>query len=166
MARGSNGNPTRGRDSNPSTHTHIGHDHYHSIITAASASTPTPNDPLPTSGTLASFNNFGQGSQDFRHATVNSGSRSASSGSGTLCSFNNAGSGSQDFQGAKISTAAVTLQPPNRFFRSPASRIARMLHIGNANHCSGTVHSFNNHANGSQNFNGADINTGANSPNL
>ncbi|TKY59638.1 hypothetical protein E2542_SST16729 [Spatholobus suberectus] len=143
MAKGCNDNPTRQRLDNPPTQLD---NHIHDNHSLTNSSTSTPNDPIPggtamthCSGTQGSFNNCGEGSQDFRDATINSGSQngtrsivvgnSTETCSGTICSFNNRGSGSQHFQGAKINSgynSAVTVESPNHF-----SRFARILNIGN-----------------------------------
>ncbi|RDX97538.1 hypothetical protein CR513_19683, partial [Mucuna pruriens] len=178
MAKGSNDGSSRSRLNNLSSQ-HIAD--YHSLT---NASTSTPNHPptgtvsIHCSGTQNSFNNYGEGSQDFRDATINSASRNilvrnrTDTCSGTIASFNNRGSGSQDFQAAQINSGCNSAVTAAQSSNHLSARFARILNIGNSGRkfreqdrvsVSGTLHSFNNHGNGSQSFNAANINSAANS---
>ncbi|TKY59630.1 hypothetical protein E2542_SST16721 [Spatholobus suberectus] len=96
--------------------------------------------------TVESFNNYGNGSQDFSVATINS--------SRTGESFNNLREGSQTFRGAEI--RCVDDSSGKRTIASLFTR--KRDHV--AHHA--ILHSFNNAGNGSQKFDDANINCGRN----
>uniref|UniRef100_K7KPX0 Uncharacterized protein n=2 Tax=Glycine max TaxID=3847 RepID=K7KPX0_SOYBN len=118
---------------------------------SASSSSFVPNNPRPTanhtvqlfSGTVESFNNYENGSQDFSHATIKS-SRIGNS-------FNNLGSGLQTFRGAEIRCVDKSRSKRVAFSLPPCWKPDRVAH-------SGTVNSFNNNGSGSQTFDGFKFN--------
>ncbi|TKY59631.1 hypothetical protein E2542_SST16722 [Spatholobus suberectus] len=104
------------------------------------------------SGT-GSFKNYGTGRQNFYNATINS-DPCVKNRTGSNNVVYDGGGGPQDFRGAKINGLTVT--PSSG---TPSS--SRSQTTSGVLHGTGTRRSFTNHKNGSQSFEGANINNGA-----
>ncbi|TKY59647.1 hypothetical protein E2542_SST16738 [Spatholobus suberectus] len=107
------------------------------------------------SGTDGSFRNYGTGLQTFIRATFTSGSCVQN----IIRVFFRGGGGPQVFQDTSIN--GVLVKSPNNLSGTTSSSRSETTSRVRVPYCSGTLRSFNNHGKGSQNFNGANISSGA-----